>query len=32
MDAFFSKVAGEYGYKLSEHWLQLFGTCSECEK
>ena len=32
MDAFFNQVAGEYGYKLSEHWLQLFGTCSKCEK
>ena len=31
MDAFFSKVAGEHGFTVSEHWLQLFGICSECE-
>jgi len=31
MDAFFDQVAGECGYTVSEHWLQLFGTCSECE-
>lgn len=31
MDAFFSRVAGEHGYTVNEHWLQLFGTCSECE-
>lgn len=31
MDAFFDQVAGERGYTVSEHWLQLFGTCSECE-
>jgi Fe2+ or Zn2+ uptake regulation protein len=31
MDAFFNKVAGEHGYSVNEHWLQLFGTCSKCE-
>ena len=31
MDAFFSKVAGEHGFTVNEHWLQLFGVCSECE-
>jgi Fe2+ or Zn2+ uptake regulation protein len=31
MDAFFSKVAGEHGFTVNEHWLQLFGICSECE-
>jgi Fe2+ or Zn2+ uptake regulation protein len=31
MDTFFSKVAGEHGFRISEHWLQLFGICSECE-
>jgi Fe2+ or Zn2+ uptake regulation protein len=31
MDTFFSKVAGEHGYTISDHWLQLFGICSECE-
>jgi Fe2+ or Zn2+ uptake regulation protein len=31
MDEFFNTVAGEHGFKVTEHWLQLFGTCSECE-
>ncbi|MGD8458178.1 MAG: transcriptional repressor [Anaerolineales bacterium] len=31
MDVFFDRVAGEHGYTISDHWLQLFGTCSECE-
>jgi Fe2+ or Zn2+ uptake regulation protein len=31
MEAFFSKVAGEHGYTVNEHWLQLFGTCSKCK-
>jgi Fe2+ or Zn2+ uptake regulation protein len=30
MDAFFERVAGEHGFTVSEHWLQLFGVCSEC--
>jgi Fe2+ or Zn2+ uptake regulation protein len=24
-------VAGEHGFTVKEHWLQLFGVCSECE-
>ena len=31
MDTFFSKVADEHGFTVNEHWLQLFGICSECE-
>lgn len=31
LDAFFSKVAGEHDFTINEHWLQLFGTCSECK-
>ena len=31
MNAFFERVAGEHGFTVSEHWLQLFGTCSDCE-
>jgi len=31
LDVFFSKVAGEHGFSVNEHWLQLFGTCSECK-
>lgn len=30
LEAFFERVAGEHGFTVSEHWLQLFGTCSEC--
>lgn len=25
------KVAAESGYRVSQHWLQLFGLCSECQ-
>jgi Fur family transcriptional regulator, ferric uptake regulator len=31
LEALFARVAGEYGYTVSEHWLQLFGVCAECE-
>jgi Fur family ferric uptake transcriptional regulator len=31
MEAFFSKVGREHGFKVKEHWLQLFGVCVECE-
>jgi Fur family ferric uptake transcriptional regulator len=31
MNAFFERVAGEHGFTVNEHWLQLFGTCSDCE-
>jgi Fe2+ or Zn2+ uptake regulation protein len=31
MDAFFSEVGVEHGFTINEHWLQLFGICSECE-
>ncbi len=32
MQAFFEQVAGEHGFTVREHWLQLFGLCSECSK
>ena len=31
LDAFYDRVAGEHGFTISEHWLQLFGICSECK-
>jgi Fur family ferric uptake transcriptional regulator len=31
MDAFFERVAGEHGFTVRKHWLQLFGLCAECE-
>jgi Fur family ferric uptake transcriptional regulator len=31
MNAFFKRVAEEHGFTVKEHWLQLFGTCSDCE-
>lgn len=31
MEAFFERVAGEHGFTVSEHWLQLFGVCAECK-
>ena len=30
LEVFFERVAGEHGFTVKEHWLQLFGTCSEC--
>lgn len=32
LEAFFERVAGEHGFTVTEHWLQLFGLCSECSK
>ncbi|GAB4505736.1 MAG: transcriptional repressor [Anaerolineales bacterium] len=32
LEAFFERVAGEQGFTVGEHWLQLFGLCSECRK
>ncbi len=32
MQAFFEQVAGKHGFTVKEHWLQLFGLCSECSK
>ena len=26
----FGKVAGETGFAIEDHWLQLFGTCPDC--
>ena len=31
LENFFERVAGEHGFTVKEHWLQLFGVCSECE-
>jgi len=31
LDVFFDRVAGEHGFTVNEHWLQLFGICSECK-
>jgi Fe2+ or Zn2+ uptake regulation protein len=31
LDAFFERVAGEHGFTVREHWLQLFGMCEECK-
>ena len=30
MDAFFEQVAGEHGFTVNNHWLQLFGLCADC--
>jgi Fe2+ or Zn2+ uptake regulation protein len=26
------KVAEQSGYRISQHWLQLFGICAECQR
>jgi Fe2+ or Zn2+ uptake regulation protein len=31
LEAFFERVAGEHGFTVREHWLQLFGMCEECK-
>ena len=31
MDLFFERVAGEHGFTVIQHWLQLFGVCSDCK-
>lgn len=32
LESFFERVASEHGFTVNEHWLQLFGLCSECNK
>jgi len=31
LDELLSRVESNTGYRVSEHWLQLFGTCPECQ-
>lgn len=30
LDNLISRVSKESGYRIGEHWLQLFGTCPDC--
>lgn len=30
LEALFARVESRTGYQVSDHWLQLFGTCPEC--
>jgi Fe2+ or Zn2+ uptake regulation protein len=30
LDRLIAEVASESGYQIREHWLQLFGLCSQC--
>ena len=30
MEGFFAEVGERHGYRVCEHWLQLFGVCQEC--
>lgn len=32
LEPLFQQVAAATGYQVSEHWLQLFGTCPDCLK
>ena len=32
LGALFSKVETKTGYQVNDHWLQLFGMCSACQK
>jgi Fur family ferric uptake transcriptional regulator len=31
LESLFSRVEKESGYQVSDHWLQLFGTCTKCQ-
>lgn len=31
LDGFMDNVSGKTGYKIKEHWLQLFGLCKDCQ-
>lgn len=31
LDALIQSIAKKTGYKVSEHWLQLFGLCEACQ-
>jgi Fe2+ or Zn2+ uptake regulation protein len=31
LEPLFERVTEKSGYKIQEHWLQLFGLCSECQ-
>jgi Fe2+ or Zn2+ uptake regulation protein len=32
LDSLMSDVAHETGYRISSHWLQLFGLCTQCQR
>ena len=32
LEPLIDRVAQESGYRIKEHWLQLFGFCAECRK
>lgn len=32
LDALFNKIGHQTGYHVKDHWLQLFGVCSECQR
>ena len=31
MDTFMADIGEKSGYELHDHWLQLFGTCQDCQ-
>jgi len=32
LDPLMATIANQTGYNIREHWLQLFGLCSDCQK
>jgi Fe2+ or Zn2+ uptake regulation protein len=32
LDPLMASIAGKTGYDIREHWLQLFGLCSDCQQ
>jgi Fe2+ or Zn2+ uptake regulation protein len=31
LDALMAAISKKTGYRIHEHWLQLFGTCAACQ-
>jgi Fe2+ or Zn2+ uptake regulation protein len=32
LEALMAQVSGQSGYRIQDHWLQLFGICDACQK
>jgi Fe2+ or Zn2+ uptake regulation protein len=32
LDPLIADIASQTGYRIQEHWLQLFGTCQNCQR
>lgn len=32
LNIFFNNIGDHFGYKINDHWLQIFGLCENCRK